>query len=107
MDQQRERVIRKVLSLYLVIGCADIEERCNHTHVDIFKCLGREKDFPRRGETFPPKFRLILPKFYFFSTWEIFLFHVRIFDFLRGEQFSRFVVSVFCRTGVNTKKKSW
>ena len=41
--------------------------------------------FPRRKEKIPPKFHLIPPKFHFFPTWRIFIFHVDIRDFPRGD----------------------
>ena len=40
--------------------------------------------FPRGGESFPPKFHLIPPKFYFVPTWEIFILHVENCEFPRG-----------------------
>ena len=43
--------------------------------------------FPRGRESFPPKFHLIPPKFYFFSTWRIFFFHVDISKSPRGDLF--------------------
>ena len=41
---------------------------------------------PRRGESFPPKFHLILPKFYFSPTWGFSFLHVEIGRFPRGDQ---------------------
>ena len=45
--------------------------RFSNTHVDILYS-------PRGRESFPPKFHLIPPKFYFFPTWRIFICHVEI-----------------------------
>ena len=50
--------------------------------------------FPRGRESFPPKFHLIPPKFYFFSTWRFFVLHVEIFCSPRGDfRFSTWRVS--------------
>ena len=49
---------------------------------------------PRGRETFPPKFHLIPPKFYFSPTWRIFIFHVEIGELPRGGQ-------LFCRKSVS------
>ena len=48
------------------------------SHVAIF-C------FPRRRESFPPKFHLIPPKFYFSPTWQMFFVHVGGYDCPRGD----------------------
>ena len=52
----------------------------------------RISDFPRGKKKIlrtyhliPPKFRLILPKFHFLPTRIFSIFHVRIFDFSRGD----------------------
>ena len=52
--------------------------RFDVSHVAIF-C------FPRRRESFPPKFHLIPPKFYFSPTWQMFFVHVGVYDCPRGD----------------------
>ena len=61
------------------------------------------KKSPRGRETFPPKFRLIPPKFYFTPTWGFFILHVEIFDFSRGDpemfvcrRYKWGIISIYC-----------
>ena len=60
--------------------------KISNVHVAIFY-------FPRGGETFPPKFHLILPKFspflpkfHFTPTWKTFHISVGIYDYPREDR---------------------
>ena len=53
--------------------------KISNLHVDIFYS-------PRGRHSFPPKFRLIPPKFHFVPPWRIFIFHVDISKSPRGDR---------------------
>ena len=64
---------------------AALLRKSRDSSVEICESPRRNEQILRNFAFFLPKFHLILPKFYFSSTWRMFLLHVGIFDFPREE----------------------
>ena len=60
----------------------------SNIHVENLKSPRGRQKIPPKFHLIPPKFHFILPKFYFAPTWRIFLPHVGISKYPRGNHFS-------------------
>ena len=75
-------------NLYLHTGKFVRSSPFSNIHVDIFYFPRGRQKIPPKFHLIPPKFHFILPKFYFAPTWRIFLSHVDISKYPRGNRLS-------------------